>query len=234
MLSVTNLQVGYGDIQVVWDLSFEVEEGAVVALLGSNGAGKTTTLLALMGILPLLGGAVHYRGVSLKGQSTHQIVNMGIGMVPESQGIFTTLSVLENLELGAFPARARSQRSETLAEIYGIFPRLAERKAQIAGTLSGGERRMLAIGRALMAKPDLLILDEPSLGLAPIIVEELFRVIQEINEAGVTILLVEQNVSMTLDIASHAYVIENGVIVSQGSSESLRRDRAIQEAYLGL
>jgi branched-chain amino acid transport system ATP-binding protein len=234
MLSVTDLQVGYGDIQVVWGLSFEVEEGAVVALLGSNGAGKTTTLLAVMGILPLMGGEVRYRGNSLAGQSTHQIVNAGLGMVPETQGIFTTLSVLENLELGAFPPRARGRRDETLEEVYAIFPRLADRKAQIAGTLSGGERRMLAIGRALMARPEMLILDEPSLGLAPILVEELFRVIERINKAGMTILLVEQNVTMTLDIDNHAYVIVNGTVVSQGSSESLRQDRAIQEAYLGL
>jgi branched-chain amino acid transport system ATP-binding protein len=187
-----------------------------------------------MGILPLMGGEVRYRGNSMAGQSTHQIVNAGLGMVPETQGIFTTLSVLENLELGAFPPRARGRRDETLEEVYAIFPRLADRKAQIAGTLSGGERRMLAIGRALMARPEMLILDEPSLGLAPILVEELFRVIERTNKAGMTILLVEQNVTMTLDIAKHAYVIENGTVVSQGSRESLRQDRAIQEAYLGL
>ena len=234
MLSVTKLQVGYGDIQVVWEVSFEVEEGAIVALLGSNGAGKTTTLKAIMSLLPLIGGEVCYKGDSITRLPTHEIVNRGLGMVPETQGVFTTLSVLENLELGAFPPRARVRQAESIAEVFEIFPRLADRKMQIAGTLSGGERRMLAIGRALMARPDLLILDEPSLGLAPIIVDELFRVIQRINSAGMTILLVEQNVLMTLDIASHAYVIENGVIVSEGGSAALRSDQTIQEAYLGL
>lgn len=234
MLAVRDIHVGYGDIQVVWGISFDVRHGAIVALLGSNGAGKTTTLKAIMGMLPLKQGSVNFRDALISGRPTHEIVNAGLSMVPESQGIFTTLSVGENLELGAFPPNARPKREQSMRRVYEIFPRLAERKRQIAGTLSGGERRMLAIGRALMAIPDMLILDEPSLGLAPILVKELFRVIGHINSLGTTVLLVEQNVHMTLDIAEYAYVIENGRIVTEGRCDVLRNDLSIQEAYLGL
>jgi branched-chain amino acid transport system ATP-binding protein len=234
MLKITDLHVGYGDIQVVWGVSMEVPAKSIVALLGSNGAGKTTTLKAVMGLLRPKQGKVHFRGEDITGKDTHSIVCDGIGIVPEEHGVFATLSVLENLELGAFPKRCREVRHQTLARVYDIFPRLADRKEQLAGTLSGGERRMLAIGRVLMSLPELIILDEPSLGLAPLIVENMFEVIQRINEEGVTVLIVEQNVNLTLEVAQHAYVIENGRITAQGTGEELLQNTEIQKAYLGL
>ena len=234
MLTVTELQVAYGDIQVVWDVSFQVEEGQVVALIGPNGAGKSTTLRAITGLLPLRAGSVAFKGHDLTGRPTHQIVQDGLILVPESKATFATLSVQDNLRLGAFPAKARQNRAETLATVYEIFPRLAERKSQKAGTLSGGERQMLAIGKALMARPELLILDEPSLGLAPLIVENIFEVIQQINQQGVSILIVEQNVQLSLEIANYGYVIEFGRIVNQAPAEQLLKDESIQSAYLSI
>lgn len=234
MLTVKNLHVAYGDIQVVWGISLEVPDGAVVALIGPNGAGKSTTLKALMGLLPPKEGMVQFRGETMTGKPPHDIVNAGLTLVPEWRGTFSTLSVLENLELGAFPARARPSKNQTLQEVFQIFPRLQERQDQSAGTLSGGERQMLAIGRALMAKPEMLILDEPSLGLAPLIVEDIFRVIQQINAQGVSILIVEQNVQLTLETAHYGYIIESGRIVQDGPCADLIRDPRVKEAYLSL
>jgi len=235
MLRLENLQARYGDIQVLWGVSLEVKEGSVVALLGSNGAGKTTTLKTAMGMMEALTGRVIFRDEDITRKPTHEIVNSGLFLVPEWRGTFATLSVLENLELGAFPARARPFKDATLQHVFEIFPRLHERQAQKAGTLSGGERQMVAIGRALMAKPDLLILDEPSLGLAPLIVENTFRLIKQLSEEeGLTVLVVEQNVNLALDIADYAYILENGSIVGEGNSADLLSDKRIQEAYLGI
>jgi branched-chain amino acid transport system ATP-binding protein len=234
MLAIENLHVAYGDIQVVWGVSLAVPDRSVVALIGPNGAGKSTTLKAIMGLLPPQEGTVHFRGTTITGLLPHDVVNAGLTLVPEWRGTFSTLSVLENLELGAFPARARPSKNQTLQEVFHIFPRLQERQTQSAGTLSGGERQMLAIGRALMAKPEMLILDEPSLGLAPLIVEDIFRVIQQINEHGVSILIVEQNVQLTLETAHYAYIIESGRIVQDGPSADLMRDPRVKEAYLSL
>ena len=235
MLKLENLHVSYGDIQVLWGVSLEVPENSIVALLGSNGAGKSTTLKAALGMMRPSEGRVFFRGQDITKKSTHSIVSSGLFMVPEWRGTFSTLSVLENLELGAFSSRARPLKDETLERVFDIFPILKDRQSQRAGTLSGGERQMLAIGRALMARPEMLILDEPSLGLAPLIVSNIFEVIQQINEEeGVTVLVVEQNVHMALKVASYAYILENGSIVGQGTSETLLNDQQIQEAYLGI
>jgi branched-chain amino acid transport system ATP-binding protein len=234
MLRLDNLYVSYGDIPVLRGVSLEVPQGAVVALLGSNGAGKTTTLKTVLGMLPPKQGTVTFKGKDITHKPTHQIVECGLFLVPEWRGTFSTLSVLENLELGAFLPHARSCARATLQHVFEIFPRLEERQKQRAGTLSGGERQMLAIGRALMAKPEMLILDEPSLGLAPLIVEEIFRVIRRINQEGVTILIVEQNVYLTLQTANFAYILENGEIVDSGHSQEMLHNARIQEAYLGL
>lgn len=234
MLVVENLEVAYGDLQVVWGVSFEVPESSIVAILGSNGAGKTTTLMSLLGLVPPMAGRVMFKGEPLAGVPTHQMVELGLVMIPEERATFATMSVADNLELGAYAPRARSGRASMLSEVYEIFPRLAERKSQSAGTLSGGERQMLAIGKALMAQPEMLVLDEPSLGLAPIIVEETFRVIKDINERGVSVLMVEQHVEMTLEIVDHAYILEMGRIVADGTSDQLENDPRVREAYLSL
>jgi branched-chain amino acid transport system ATP-binding protein len=234
MLRVDGLEVAYGDLQVVWGVSFEVPEESIVTILGPNGAGKTTTLLALMGLLPVVAGSVTFDGSSLIDVPTHQIVEHGLVMIPEERATFSAMSVEENLELGAYTPRARQSREETLAEVLELFPRLGERMRQRAGTLSGGERQMLAIGKALMAKPLLLILDEPSLGLAPIIVEHTFEAIEQIRGRGVSVLMVEQHVEMALQIADHAYVLEMGSIVAEGSSSEMSDNPRVQKAYLSL
>ncbi len=234
MLAVEGLEVAYGDLQVVWGVSFEVPDGSIVAILGSNGAGKTTTLMSLVGLVPSLAGEVTFRGESLAGLPTHQLVEKGLVMIPEERATFATMSVEDNLELGAYTKRARSGSAETLREVYDIFPRLAERKTQRAGTLSGGERQMLAIGKALMSRPELLILDEPSLGLAPIVVENTFDVIEEINQRGVSVLMVEQHVELSLELAHYVYILELGRIVAEGTSAELAKDPRVKEAYLSL
>jgi branched-chain amino acid transport system ATP-binding protein len=234
MLKVENLHVAYGEIQVVWGISITVPERSIVAVLGPNGAGKTTTLMSILGLLSPLEGDIFFGGDSIAGKPPHEIVNAGLTLVPEWRGTFSTLTVLENLELGAFPPRARPHKDKTLQEVFEIFPRLAERKTQLAGTMSGGERQMLAIGRALMAKPKLLILDEPSLGLAPLIVENTFEVIKQINQQGVSILIVEQNVRLTLETADYGYIIESGRIVKEGACAALLRDPGVKDAYLSL
>jgi branched-chain amino acid transport system ATP-binding protein len=234
MLVVEGLEVAYGDLQVVWGVSFEVPENSIVAILGSNGAGKTTTLLSVVGLLPALAGTATWKGETLSGVPTHRLVERGVVMIPEERATFANMSVADNLELGAYAPRARPHEKESLAEVYELFPRLAERKSQRAGTLSGGERQMLAIGKALMARPELLILDEPSLGLAPIIVEDTFDVIKRIRDRGVSVLMVEQHVEMTLEIADHAYLLELGRIVADGASAELANDPRVREAYLSL
>jgi branched-chain amino acid transport system ATP-binding protein len=234
MLKIHNIDVAYGDLPVLWDVSLEVGEQAIVALIGPNGAGKTTTLKTVLGLLQPRKGEITFLGQTITALPTHQIVNMGLCLVPEWRGTFSTLSVLENLELGAFPKTARPHREATLEQVYQTFPILAERKNQKAGTLSGGERQMLAIGRALMSQPKLLILDEPSLGLAPLIVENIFETIQQISRAGVSILIVEQNVHLALELAEQAYIIETGRIVQQDSGANLLKDERVKEAYLGI
>jgi branched-chain amino acid transport system ATP-binding protein len=234
MLTVDALEVAYGDLQVVWGVSFEVPEQSIVALLGPNGAGKTTTLLALMGLLPVKAGSAAFKGRSLIGVPTHVMVDRGLVMIPEERAAFASLSVEENLELGAYTPRARPHQHQTMGEVFETFPRLAERRSQRAGTLSGGERQMLAMGKALMARPELLILDEPSLGLAPIIVEHIFNVIDRIRDQGVSVLMVEQHLEMALQIADHAYILEMGGIVAEGTSSQLASDPRVQKAYLSL
>lgn len=234
MLSVDDLEVAYGDLQVVWGVSFEVPEGSIVTIVGPNGAGKTTTLLALMGLLPVMAGSVTFNGASLTGVPTHHMVERGLVLIPEERAAFASLTVEENLDLGSYTQRARRSQEKAMAEVLEIFPLLAERMRQRAGTLSGGERQMLAIGKALMARPELLILDEPSLGLAPIIVEHTFEAIEKVRDRGVSVLMVEQHVEMALQIADHAYVLDMGSIVADGTSSELSADARVQEAYLSL
>lgn len=234
MLRLENLSVSYGDIQVLWGVSLHVPEKSIVTLLGPNGAGKSTTLKTILGMMRPTQGRVFFRDVDITAKPPHEIVNSGMYLVPEWRGTFSTLSVLENLELGAFAHHARPTKDKTLKEVFDLFPRLHERQSQKAGTLSGGERQMLAIGRALMARPQMLILDEPSLGLAPLIVANTFRIIRQINEVGVTMLIVEQNVHKALETASYAYILESGRIVGEGSSADILHSRHIQNAYLGI
>lgn len=233
MLKLKNITAFYGDLQALWDVSLNVNEGELVALVGPNGAGKTTTLRVITGLLKPGGGEVDFKGQNLVKKSVHQIVSLGISQVPEGGRIFAGMSVMENLELGAFVAEARKVKDQTLGSVFEIFPRLEERQTQMAGTLSGGERQMLAIGRALMSKPRLLLLDEPSFGLAPILVDQMFRMIIDINQQGTTVLLVEQNVRAALELAHRSYVIENGRIVGEGTGDDLLSFESIRSAYLG-
>ncbi len=232
MLEITNISAYYGDLQALWDISLIVNEGELVALVGPNGAGKTTSLRVITGLLRSPTGSVRFVGTDLGRLTTHRIVELGISQVPEGGRVFAEMSVLENLELGAFVSDARKQRQETMAWVFKIFPRLEERITQRAGTLSGGERQMLAIARALMSKPRLLLLDEPSFGLAPILVEQMFEMITGINRQGVTVLLIEQNVRAALELAHRAYVLENGRIVGQGHGEELLSFESVKSAYL--
>jgi branched-chain amino acid transport system ATP-binding protein len=233
MLKIENINAYYGDLQALWGVSMQVNKGELVALVGPNGAGKTTTLKVITGLLKLASGSVNFLDNDISIEAAHKIVEMGISQVPEGGRIFAGMSVLENLELGAFVPEARNFKDESLEWVYKIFPRLEERQAQQAGTLSGGERQMLAIGRAMMSKPKLLMLDEPSFGLAPILVQQMFEMIEEINKQGVTVLLVEQNVRAALELAQRAYVIENGRIVGEGKGDDLLSFESIRSAYLG-
>ncbi len=233
MLSIKNIDAFYKEIQAIWNVSMTVKKGEIVALVGPNGAGKTTLLRIISGLLKPASGEIEFMGHHLEKESPHKIVEYGISQVPESGKIFTEMSVLENLELGAFVIRARKKRHQSLEWVYEIFPRLAERKNQQAGTLSGGERQMLAIGRALMAQPDLLMFDEPSFGLAPILVQRMFETIKKINEQGVTVLLVEQNVQASLELSHRAYLLENGRIVKEGRAKELLSFESIRNSYLG-
>ena len=233
MLEIENVDVSYGDIPVLRNVSLEVGEESIVALIGPNGAGKSTTLKTILGMLKPTRGAITFRGRSITNLATHLIVNLGMCLVPEWRGTFSSLTVVENLNLGAFPRRARPHKDETLAKVYDMFPRLSERQGQKAGTLSGGERQMLAIGRALMSKPELLILDEPSLGLAPIVVDQIIDTIKHISENGVSILMVEQNAHLALETAQYAYIIEGGRIVQHDAVAKLTGDDRVKDAYIG-
>jgi branched-chain amino acid transport system ATP-binding protein len=234
VLEVRRVAAAYGDVQALWDVSVSVEEGQVATLLGSNGAGKTTTLRVVSGLMPALEGEVLLRGERISGLAPHRIVELGVIQVPEGRHLWPNMSVEDNLLLGAYSTRSRGDRAATLRGVYELFPRLAERRAQLAGTLSGGEQQMTAIGRGLMGKPAVLMLDEPSLGLAPILVDEVFGVITDIVKSGVTVLLVEQNVHRALEIAATATVIENGRVVLAKSAREMADDPQVRSAYLGL
>lgn len=234
LLKIDRLQAGYGDLQVLWDISMEVEEGSITTLIGSNGSGKTTTLRAVSGLIVPRQGDITYGGVSVVGRSVNKIAELGIAHIPEGRRLFPNMTVQENLDMGAFAPPARARRRETLSWVFDLFPRLRERRRQMAGTLSGGEQQMVAIARGLMACPRLLMLDEPSGGLMPRLVSELFGILREIKRRGVTILLVEQHVEESLELSSRFYVLETGRIVQQGRSTEFFQDRRLQEAYLGL
>jgi len=233
MLSVEELSVNYKAIRALNGVSCEIRQGEIVALIGANGAGKSTTLNAISGIVLAAGGRIFFEGREISGVPAHEIVRMGICQVPEGRRLFAGMSVLENLEMGAYTRSDRRGIDETLEKVFQLFPRLAERKTQLASTLSGGEQQMLAMGRALMSAPRLLLLDEPSMGLAPMLVEKIFEIIGEINRSGTTIMLVEQNAAMALAIASRAYVLETGEVVLQGRAAELAADPEVRKAYLG-
>ena len=233
MLEVKDLEVYYGMIQAIKGISFEVNQGEVVALIGANGAGKTTTLQTLTGILSPKSGSIVFEGKDLTRTPAHKIVEMGMAHVPEGRRVFADMSVYENLLLGAYTRKDKAEIAESLASVYKRFPRLEERKGQRAGTLSGGEQQMLAMGRALMSKPRIILMDEPSMGLSPIFVNEIFDIIREVSESVTTVLLVEQNAKKALSIADRAYVLETGSITMDGKAEDLLNDEAVQKAYLG-
>lgn len=232
MLELVDVTVSYGMIDALKGISLTIEQGEIVALIGANGAGKSTTLMSISGVTALRRGTISYNGTQISGRPVHGVVTMGISQVPEGRRIFPRMTVSENLEIGAF-SRNGQECSEGIERVFALFPTLAERRRQLGGTLSGGEQQMLAIGRALMSRPKLLLLDEPSLGLAPIIVSRIFRIIQEINSQGTTILLVEQNAKAALRLAHRAYVLETGRIVMQGKASLLEKDPGIKKAYLG-
>jgi branched-chain amino acid transport system ATP-binding protein len=234
MLEIQRIDVYYGDLQALWDISLRVRGGEIEALVGSNGAGKSTLLKTICGLLKPLRGSLRFEGLPLDKTPAHQIVGLGICMVHEGRRLFPEMTVLENLEMGAFCAKARKRKKETIAWVYEIFPRLRDRKIQTAGTLSGGEQQMLAIGRALMSEPKLLLMDEVSLGLAPLLVQHIYSVVKEINRAkGITIFLVEQNVRLALEVASSGYIIETGRIVAHDQADLLLSSNHVKEAYLG-
>jgi branched-chain amino acid transport system ATP-binding protein len=233
LLEVESIHSYYGHIHALRGVSLRVEEGEVVTLIGSNGAGKTTTLRSIHGILPPREGRIVFRGEEIQGKPAHDMIKKGIAQSPEGRKIFPRMTVLENLEMGAYHRSDRAGIQEDLDRVYDLFPRLKERVKQEAGTLSGGEQQMLAIGRALMSCPKLLLLDEPSMGLAPVLVERIFQTIEEINKQGTTILLVEQNANIALEVAARGYVLETGAVVEAASAEKLREDPKVREAYLG-
>lgn len=234
LLSVKNLKVCYGNIDALKDISFEVKKGEIISLIGANGAGKSTTLRAISGLLKPKSGEIIFDGKSIKGMQPHEIVHLGLLQSPEGRGIFANLTVLENLEMGAYTRKdSNAEIKKDMDHVFELFPRVKERLKQVAGTLSGGEQQMLAVSRSLMGRPKLLLLDEPSLGLAPQIVETIFNIIKKINSDGVTILLVEQNAAQALKIAHRAYVVETGNIVMQGTGPELLKSPKVREAYLG-
>jgi len=234
MLEVSNIDVFYGKVQALWDVSLRIDEAEIVALVGANGAGKTTLLNTISGLLRPASGSVEFLGKRIDGLILHSIVELGISHVPEGRKLFTDMSVRENLEMGAYPHHAWKRKEETLEQVYQVFPALKEREGQLARTLSGGEQQMLAMGRGLMSRPKLCMFDEPSYGLAPILVLEVFEVIQSLRGQGITILLIEQNVRHTLEIADRAYVLENGRIVLEGEGKGLLQEELVRKAYLGL
>lgn len=234
MLEIRNLNVFYGKMQALWDVCLQVREAEIVAIIGSNGAGKTTLLYSISGLVRPASGSVMFLGKRIDGLPSHTIAEMGISIVPEGGRVFPEMTVRENLEMGAYPPYAWKQRRETMERVYRIFPKLKERGHQLARTLSGGERQMLAIGRALMSQPKMCLFDEPSYGLAPLLVMEIFRIIQELRNQGITVLLVEQNVRRALEIADRAYVLENGRICMEGTCTALLESDHIRKAYLGM
>ena len=233
MLEVKDLEVYYGMIQAIKGISFEVNQGEVIALIGANGAGKTTTLHTITGLLSPKKGSVVFEGTDITKIPAHKIVSMGMAHVPEGRRVFAELSVYENLKMGAYTRKDKNEIEESLANVYKRFPRLEERRNQMAGTLSGGEQQMLAMGRALMSKPRIILMDEPSMGLSPIFVNEIFDIIKEVSESGTTVLLVEQNAKKALSIADRAYVLETGSITLEGKADDLLHDESVQKAYLG-
>ncbi len=233
LLKVKDLKVAYGGIQAVKGVDFEVHEGELVSLIGSNGAGKTTTMKAITGSLQIMGGEIEFRGKSIKGRGAWDLVAEGLVMVPEGRGVFTRMTITENLQIGAYIRKDNAAIAEDMQKVFGIFPRLLERKDQLAGTMSGGEQQMLAMGRALMARPKVLLLDEPSMGLSPIMVDKIFEVVKQVYDQGVTVLLVEQNASRALQIADRGYVMESGIITMSGDAKDMLHDPRVREAYLG-
>lgn len=234
MLRVNNIDVYYGEVQALWGVSLEVQEGEIVTLIGSNGAGKTTTLRTIAGLLHPASGTIEFEGEVISGLPPYEVVKRKISLVPEGRRLFPLMTTLENLELGSLTPDAKAKRKDSLDYVFEIFPLLKERRNQLAGTLSGGEQQMLAIARGLMSRPKLLMLDEPSLGLAPILVEEMFDIVKRINQEGVTILLVEQNIDHALKIADRGYVLETGKITMYGNATELLEDERLKEAYLGM
>ena len=233
LLKVTGLRVAYGGIQAVKGVDFEVREGELVTLIGSNGAGKTTTMKAITGTLAAAEGDIEYMGKSIKGKGSWDLVREGLAMVPEGRGVFTRMTITENLQMGAYIREDKPEIANDIDMVFGIFPRLKERKDQLAGTMSGGEQQMLAMGRALMSRPRVLLLDEPSMGLSPIMVDKIFEVVRDVSARGVTILLVEQNASRALGIADRGYVIESGTVTMNGPAKELLNDPRVRAAYLG-
>ncbi len=233
LLKVSGLKVAYGGIKAVKGVDFEVKEGELVTLIGSNGAGKTTTMKAITGMLPAADGDIEYLGQSIQGKGSWDLVRDGLAMVPEGRGVFARMSISENLQMGAYIRNDKAEIANDIEMVFGIFPRLKERKDQLAGTMSGGEQQMLAMGRALMSRPKLLLLDEPSMGLSPIMVDKIFEVIRDVSARGVTILLVEQNASRALGIADRGYVMESGMVTMTGQAKDLLTDPRVRAAYLG-
>jgi branched-chain amino acid transport system ATP-binding protein len=233
LLKVTGLKVSYGGIQAVKGVDFEVHEGELVSLIGSNGAGKTTTMKAITGTLGIAGGDIEYMGKSIKGQGPWDLVKQGLAMVPEGRGVFTRMTITENLQMGAYIRNDKDGIAQDIEKMFTIFPRLRERKDQLAGTMSGGEQQMLAMGRALMSRPKVLLLDEPSMGLSPIMVDKIFEVVKDVYAQGVTVLLVEQNASRALSIANRGYVMESGIVTMSGDAKQMLSDPKVRAAYLG-
>ncbi|MDB5947697.1 MAG: putative type branched chain amino acid transport system, ATP-binding component [Ramlibacter sp.] len=233
LLEVRGLKVAYGGIQAVKGVDFEVREGELVSLIGSNGAGKTTTMKAITGSLPFVEGDIKYLGQSIRGKGAWDLVKQGLAMVPEGRGVFTRMTITENLQMGAHIRNDKPEIAKDMEKVFTTFPRLKERKDQLAGTMSGGEQQMLAMGRALMSRPKVLLMDEPSMGLSPLMVDKIFEVVKEVYDQGVTILLVEQNASRALQIANRAYVMESGLITMSGDARQLLTDPKVRAAYLG-
>jgi branched-chain amino acid transport system ATP-binding protein len=233
LLKVSGLKVAYGGIQAVKGIDFEVREGELVSLIGSNGAGKTTTMKAITGTLPFVAGSIEFLGKSIKGRGAWDLVGEGLVMVPEGRGVFTRMSITENLQIGAYIRKDKAEIAKDIDRVFATFPRLKERATQLAGTMSGGEQQMLAMGRALMARPKVLLLDEPSMGLSPIMVDKIFEVVKQVYDQGVTVLLVEQNASRALQLADRGYVMESGLITMSGDAKVMLSDPKVRAAYLG-
>lgn len=234
MLKVENLIFNYGNVEILHGLSFKAEKGKITVLIGTNGAGKTTTMKAIMGMMPIKSGSIEWDGTALNKMKSHAVTQSGVSLCPEGRQLFPDMTVHENLIMGAYTRTDKKEIENSVEEVFGWFPRLKDRTSQLAGTLSGGEQEMLAIARALMAKPQLLMLDEPSWGLAPILVEEVGNIVRDINKRGTTVLLVEQNTQMAFDLADYVYVLETGNIVIEGTAEELSKDKTIHETYLGI